>query len=196
MPVRSRVRWLPGTLAALAMLVLWRAPSPGGAPILCTQIECETNPECGPSGTCSAEGICSCSADVQCPTGTVCLLQQFCAVCPPTRTPTLTPTVTQTATASTTPSPTETATPTPTGMPGTACQDPSQCSTGFCEDGVCCDRECDGPAEACNVTGDGVCTSSPAAAPVMSGRASLFVIVLLAALGLAAIARRRYGTDA
>ncbi len=37
------------------------------------------------------------------------------------------------------------------------CTDPSECSSGFCVDGVCCDTECTGQCEACNID-PGTCT--------------------------------------
>ncbi|MGC4091522.1 MAG: hypothetical protein QM756_27310 [Polyangiaceae bacterium] len=46
---------------------------------------------------------------------------------------------------------------------GTACNISSQCKSGRCVDGVCCDAACDGPCEACSaaLTGgvDGLCSS-------------------------------------
>lgn len=35
------------------------------------------------------------------------------------------------------------------------CTDASQCSSGFCVDGNCCDRACEGTCEACDVAGQG-----------------------------------------
>ncbi|MBI5515501.1 MAG: hypothetical protein HY909_17100 [Deltaproteobacteria bacterium] len=46
------------------------------------------------------------------------------------------------------------------GAPGARCSAPSQCTTGFCVDGVCCDAACDGQCEACDTSGrSGMCTS-------------------------------------
>ena len=180
---------------------LWRPlPSRAGITVLCEPVDCEEDIDCGLNGECD-EGDCACASDVNCPPGSQCIpAVGICVVCPPTRTPTTTPTATQTFTPSATPTPTSSATPTPsvtptsTGMPGTACTAPGECATGFCEDGVCCDRECDGPAEQCNVTGDGTCTSISATAPLMSARASFFVVLLLASIGIVALARQRRGT--
>lgn len=35
---------------------------------------------------------------------------------------------------------------------GSICGGPTACSSGFCEDGVCCDRACPGPCESCSAT--------------------------------------------
>ena len=35
------------------------------------------------------------------------------------------------------------------GRPGDVCDEDLECASGFCEGGVCCERECDGPCEAC-----------------------------------------------
>ena len=44
---------------------------------------------------------------------------------------------------------------------GDACSSPAQCWTGFCADGVCCDRACDAPCEGCTAakgaSTDGLC---------------------------------------
>lgn len=45
---------------------------------------------------------------------------------------------------------------------GAACDAGSQCSTGFCTDGVCCEATCDGICEACNIPGSvGRCAPIP-----------------------------------
>jgi len=46
---------------------------------------------------------------------------------------------------------------------GQPCTSPAQCPTGFCVDGVCCDRACDGACEACDMAGTvGTCVPVPA----------------------------------
>lgn len=45
---------------------------------------------------------------------------------------------------------------------GAKCTMPSQCATGHCVDGVCCNEACTGECRACNVDGGaGVCTNVP-----------------------------------
>jgi hypothetical protein len=45
---------------------------------------------------------------------------------------------------------------------GLACTAPSQCSTGFCVNGVCCDSACTNSCSACNLAGSvGVCSPKP-----------------------------------
>jgi hypothetical protein len=89
------------------------------------------------------------------------------------------------------PTATPTATPTSTGIPqGGDCAIPSQCSTGFCVDGVCCDTICDQPGQICNQAGNqGVCTVPTAPAPALTPRALLMAAALLAGLGAFALRR-------
>jgi MYXO-CTERM domain-containing protein len=48
----------------------------------------------------------------------------------------------------------------PQGEDGNACSSSSDCDSGFCVDGVCCDRACDGQCEACDGTSKpGVCSA-------------------------------------
>lgn len=45
--------------------------------------------------------------------------------------------------------------------PGAECSDAAECSSGFCQSGVCCDQACTGGCQACNVSGQaGTCTSA------------------------------------
>ncbi|HEX4406686.1 MAG TPA: malectin domain-containing carbohydrate-binding protein, partial [Polyangia bacterium] len=46
---------------------------------------------------------------------------------------------------------------------GAACASAAECATGACEQGLCCDRACPGPCQACNLAGTaGVCSNVPA----------------------------------
>jgi len=53
---------------------------------------------------------------------------------------------------------------TPRPLPlGVACSASSQCSSGFCDDAVCCNRDCGGPCVSCAAPGTvGTCVSVPA----------------------------------
>lgn len=43
---------------------------------------------------------------------------------------------------------------------GAHCNSPTECSSSYCIDGVCCDKACSGQCEACDVSGsEGVCTA-------------------------------------
>lgn len=44
---------------------------------------------------------------------------------------------------------------------GRACAGPIDCASGFCVDGVCCDRACSGTCEACDGPTPGTCTTIP-----------------------------------
>src|SRR5215831_16115353 len=122
----------------------------------------------------------SCSVDIGSATASAhvqCVLANT-----PTATPTVTATatVTQTATvthtATVTNTPTSTATSTVTNTPtatpvpqGGACATPSQCGTGFCVNGVCCNTACTDPLMRCNLTNRvGICASTTAAAPAVT----------------------------
>lgn len=41
--------------------------------------------------------------------------------------------------------------------PGQSCTSPSECASGFCAQGVCCDRACNGACERCDQSGTGTC---------------------------------------
>ena len=187
----ARVRRLRSDLLAVLAAVLWGSwcplPSLAGITVLCDPVDCMVGSDCGPSGTC-ANGDCLCTTDTDCPAGSECLeAEMICVTCPATPTPSATPTATETATASVT----ATATATSTGVPqGGGCATPSQCSTAFCVDGVCCDTICDQPGQVCNQPGNpGVCTAATAAAPALTPLALLIAVGLLTGLGAFALRR-------
>jgi hypothetical protein len=50
---------------------------------------------------------------------------------------------------------------------GAICEVATNCDSGHCAEGVCCDRPCDGSCEACNVVGEaGTCQPTPGLAPL------------------------------
>ena len=109
----------------------------------------------------------------------------------PTPTPTVTPTPTETPTQTTTPTSTSTPTVTPTGALGASCMSSTQCQSGFCTEGLCCDRACDQPGELCNLRGqEGTCTT-PGASPAPAASGPGYVIALLALGAVAALQLRR-----
>ena len=106
---------------------------------------------------------------------------------PPTKTPTETPTNTPTVTD--TPTNTPTATPTNTPVPqGGACTTPSQCSTGFCVDDVCCNSAC--TSGRCDLPGQRGTCSGLAPAPALAPRALAVVAALLVGVGAFTLRRR------
>jgi len=60
---------------------------------------------------------------------------------------------------------------------GDACVVPSDCNSGFCVDGVCCDTACNGDCNACSVAAgapvNGVCSPIPDGAACSSGNACI-----------------------
>src|SRR4029077_4054004 len=100
-----------------------------------------------------------------------------------------TPTMTPTGTPSFTP----TATPTDTPVPqGGACATPSQCSTGFCVDAVCCDTAGTDPLKRCNLPVEvGTCASPAAIAPALSRWGLVAGMILLAGAGAWTLRRTR-----
>ena len=86
---------------------------------------------------------------------------------------------------------TATSTPTP-AADGAACSTPSQCISGFCADGFCCNEACDSSTERCDLSGrEGLCLSS-APAPAASGWAlTAMAAALIAIAGLALRQLRR-----
>ena len=51
---------------------------------------------------------------------------------------------------------------------GVACITPSECTSGFCTDGVCCNQQCTGPGQSCDVPGQAGTCVSPHQSPVLS----------------------------
>jgi hypothetical protein len=88
---------------------------------------------------------------------------------------------------------TPTATPTNTpALIGAACSVPSECQSGFCASGVCCNTACDQPLQQCNLPGrPGLCGVTTAPAPAVSTRGLLLGALLLTGVGVLSLARRR-----
>jgi hypothetical protein len=100
-----------------------------------------------------------------------------------------TPTPSETPTAT----PTGTATSTPTATPvadGGSCATPSECQSGFCVEGICCDTICDQPRQTCV---SGTCVNTAAPAPAVSHRTLLLIVALLVAIGCFALTPLRFG---
>ena len=138
----------------------------------------------------SCDAVSACSSNADCPAGERCVVNTCCSA-PKVNScglPCLDETCTETGPFScgNNPSCEE-------GRPnGSACTDPAECFSGNCVDGVCCDTPCDGPAEACNLDGrEGICTEIVAVAPATSHTGLLITVLILAALGVFAIVRRR-----
>ncbi len=115
-----------------------------------------------------------------------------------TPTATNTPTATYTATATATPTATATETSAPEGTPtmipdGGECTDPADCESGNCVDDVCCESACDGANEQCNLPGlEGNCLALSATVPAASNHGLMMAIAAVLAVGLLAMARRRF----
>lgn len=74
---------------------------------------------------------------------------------------------------------------------GLPCTLPSECISGFCEQGVCCDQSCNGTTESCNQPANlGQCTPL-LTAPSMSWPGQLLAATLLTLLGWFGIRRMR-----
>lgn len=74
---------------------------------------------------------------------------------------------------------------------GLPCLDPSECTSGFCEQGVCCNEACSGTDRVCDQAGvEGVCTSV-LTAPSLSWPGQLLAATLLTLLGWFGIRRLR-----
>jgi hypothetical protein len=93
-----------------------------------------------------------------------------------------------------TPTATPTATPTNTRVPdGGACDEPVDCNSGNCVNGLCCNEPCTEPLERCNVVGQlGTCIGVSAQVPAASSGALLFgLVTLVIVAGLALLRRSR-----
>jgi hypothetical protein len=100
-----------------------------------------------------------------------------------------TDTPTTTATATPTGTPTATPTETPKIPDGGSCATPSQCQSGFCVAGICCNTICNQAMQTC---GDGTCTTT-APAPAVSTRTLGLILALLVAIGFFALTPLRFG---
>ena len=94
--------------------------------------------------------------------------------------------------------PTATATGTPTATPtavpqGGSCINPTQCATGFCVTGVCCNSACTAPEDSCAVPGrQGECVPNvPAPVPALSERGLLLALASFVGVAALALARAR-----
>jgi hypothetical protein len=176
-------------------------PCPSAAPECFTDIvtataQCEMlgcfGAATGVGQTCGVGGFAGCAVIDGVPVGQT-------PTSTPTHTATATATATHTATATSTATETATATATATSTPtaspvpqGGACSEPSQCGTGNCADGVCCDTACDQPLQQCNLPGQaGTCASTAAAAPTASSTGLLLMLGVLVGAGFAAFRARR-----
>jgi hypothetical protein len=73
---------------------------------------------------------------------------------------------------------------------GASCTTGTDCNSGFCVTGVCCENACPAPGQ-CNLPGRaGVCIV-PAPAPALSGTGLLIGAALLAAIGTIGLLRNR-----
>lgn len=74
---------------------------------------------------------------------------------------------------------------------GLPCLDPGECTSGFCEQGVCCATECDGVTSTCNQPAFlGVCTEV-LAAPSLSWTGQLLAATMLTLFGWFGLRRMR-----
>ncbi len=80
----------------------------------------------------------------------------------------------------------------PLGL-GAACASPTECLSGFCADGVCCNSACTEAGAVCDSAGaPGICRSA-APAPALSGPGQVLAVLVL--IGGAALGWRLRRTD-
>jgi hypothetical protein len=72
---------------------------------------------------------------------------------------------------------------------GGSCVSPTDCESGFCVEGICCNSICNQPGQTCET---GTC-ALPAPAPAVSHPALLLIVVLLVAIGCFALTPLRFG---
>jgi hypothetical protein len=71
---------------------------------------------------------------------------------------------------------------------------PSQCGTGFCVTGVCCNSACTDPSMRCNLPGQvGTCASVAAKAPTLTPWGLIVAAMLLTAVAGFALRHRMRG---
>jgi len=174
-------------ITACALLLVMVVMIPAGAWAACCRCNgCPTGVPCFSTGFFEAQDC----FDMLCPSGCGDAVSNSalpCSVFPGDCT-----TIDGTPVPSKTPTATVTATPTASPVPqGGACTTPSQCGTGFCANGVCCDSACTGPLMRCNLSGQlGTCASAAAAAPTLTAWGLLAASLLLASIAAAALRRR------
>lgn len=73
---------------------------------------------------------------------------------------------------------------------GAECVSPTECLSGFCADGFCCNEACTAPGEVCNVTG--ICRGA-APVPALNGPGQALAVLVL--IGGALLGWRLRRTD-
>lgn len=72
---------------------------------------------------------------------------------------------------------------------GLTCISSTDCTSGFCVDGVCCNQACDQPGQVCNASGQlGTCITV-SKAPALSAWGQVLIVASLALAGLALLAQ-------
>jgi hypothetical protein len=79
-----------------------------------------------------------------------------------------------------------------TGDPnGSPCTDAADCLSDNCVDGVCCNTDCNGPNEACSLTGQVGTCATVAPSPLVSSTGGLLIAASLLLIGIGSLVRRR-----